>query len=593
MAVLAVSSVLIPLVLLATRSGAHAGPVIVGREDTALAPGGTCDIDWLQKAATALTTGNTKVIAVTAKDVKSGDSFGGGSGNGDPFNAAFTTPAKKLPALCAVVLNVSDTTQQPPSSYSFGMFLPKDWNNRFLTVGSSSFSGGINWPQVGEGSHYGFATASTNNGHDGGGADMRFAASESARLDWGYRAVHGTVVLAKALTNLYYPTQFTYSYYSGCSTGGRQGLREIQVDVNSFDGALIGAPAWDTQHLMPYIAKTATELVNNGGGLAVNQLSRLVNESVNQCDVISGTDGAKDGIIDDPDLCLQQFDLTKVQCAGSDTPALSGCLTEAQVKIVSSTFYRGYNTSGNHLVSKGFDVGSESSWSLYFTAENITKGFDRDYERYFLGRPVTDGQYSDDVVADAEAKDPGQPTVHPGDLSAFRDRQKTVDGKANVGGKILMYHGLADGLLPRQHSRYFWDQTKSLTKGVSSDDDMNKFFRYFEIPGMMHCGLATPPNLSAMWDIGGAGMAAGQLDLGLGKGWSVNGHEGDAKYDALAALQQWVEQGTAVDSLVGTSGVEPGSQFYIERILCPHPLKAKFNQTSTKPFDPTQWSCKK
>src|SRR3569833_2622869 len=173
MAVLAVSSVLIPLVLLATRSGAHAGPVIVGREDTALAPGGTCDIDWLQKAATALTTGNTKVIAVTAIDVKSGDSFGGGSGNGDPFNAAFTTPAKKLPALCAVVLNVSDTTQQPPSSYSFGMFLPKDWNNRFLPVGGASCSGGVGGPRGGGGARGGGAAAAAGGGRGGGGAGGR------------------------------------------------------------------------------------------------------------------------------------------------------------------------------------------------------------------------------------------------------------------------------------------------------------------------------------------------------------------------------------------------------------------------------------
>ncbi len=105
---------------------------------------------------------------------------------------------------------------------------------------------------MGEGPHYGFATVSSGNGHNSAGGDLSWGTSEAALLDWGYRAMHGTVVVGKALTRAYYGADATYSYYSGCSTGGRQGLREVQYDADTFDGLLVGAPAWDTVHPGPH-----------------------------------------------------------------------------------------------------------------------------------------------------------------------------------------------------------------------------------------------------------------------------------------------------------------------------------------------------
>ncbi|KAK3950094.1 tannase and feruloyl esterase-domain-containing protein [Pseudoneurospora amorphoporcata] len=190
----------------------------------------------------------------------------------------------------------------------------------------ASFAGGINWPGMSEGAHYGFATISTDNGHNSAGSDLSWATP--ARLhDWGYRALHGSVVVGKLLVAHYYSNSPTYSYYAGCSTGGRQGLREIQYDANSFDGVLIGAPAWDTMHLMPWISKIAAQQLSTtaNGRLRATQLSILGTEVLRQCDA---QDGVRDNIISQPDQC--RFDMSKIMCSDP-----SRCLTRAQADTAS------------------------------------------------------------------------------------------------------------------------------------------------------------------------------------------------------------------------------------------------------------------
>lgn len=147
-----------------------------------------------------------------------------------------------LPELCAVEVNV---TSSESSSYRFSLLLPSKWNSRFLAVGGAGLAGYINYQDMGAHSHYGFATMSTDNGHRSSPIDASwtYKAPEKQR-DWGWRAMHGSVELSKQLIKRYYRQDIQYSYYSGCSIGGRQGLKEAQIDETSFDGMLIGAAAW-------------------------------------------------------------------------------------------------------------------------------------------------------------------------------------------------------------------------------------------------------------------------------------------------------------------------------------------------------------
>ncbi|KAL2017195.1 hypothetical protein VTK56DRAFT_2515 [Thermocarpiscus australiensis] len=122
------------------------------------------------------------------------------------------------------------------------------------------------------------AALSTDTGHSSAATDTSWARNQpEKKTDWGWRALHGSTVLGKKLVRAYYggrPPK--YSYYSGCSTGGRQGLKEIQTFPDSFDGALIGAPAWWTTHLNTYIiqvkpAKVCTSEVDLGALLHPDQ----------------------------------------------------------------------------------------------------------------------------------------------------------------------------------------------------------------------------------------------------------------------------------------------------------------------------------
>lgn len=102
---------------------------------------------------------------------------------------------------------------------------------------------------MGRMAHYGFATMSTDTGHNSSAGDAAWALNAPETIvDWGHRAMHGSVTLSKSIIGAYYGVAgaedggIKFSYYASCSTGGRQGLREIQLHPDSFDGIAVGAP---------------------------------------------------------------------------------------------------------------------------------------------------------------------------------------------------------------------------------------------------------------------------------------------------------------------------------------------------------------
>lgn len=501
---------------------------------------------------------------------------------GDPNDKGFPQTIDLLPELCAVtvkVTNTSDLPGKPQSDYRFGLFLPtpQNWNSRILTVGSGSFAGGINWPDMGQGPHYGFASISTDNGHNSNGSDMSWATP--ARLyDWGYRAMHGSVQVGKLLTSYYYGADLAYSYYAGCSTGGRQGLREIQYSPDSFDGALIGSAAWDTKHLMPWISKVAFDELNGNPGdiLGLQQFSVLAAEVLSQCDP---QDGLTDNIISQPESCI--FNISRIVCSDP-----TRCLTAGQAQAA-MRIWGDYTVSGK-LVSHGFGLSSEDQWAVYFGDTNTLKGFDFSYERNFIYNNTNWAwqNYNDQVVADSERVNPGLATADHFDISGYRDRS----GKKS--GKILMYHGLADGLISPRTSLQYYNQT--IAAMGTNLGDIRSWFRFFQVPGMQHCFFSNRYN--APWDFGGSSQATQlrllpTLGVGLpafGDGWSVPGHLGDPAYDALAALVQWVENDKPVDQIIATAFNADGS-VYRTRPICPYPLRAKYGSGNVNRA--SSWSC--
>ncbi|RYP51897.1 hypothetical protein DL768_002865 [Monosporascus sp. mg162] len=494
----------------------------------------------------------------------------------EPGNLGYPSFASGLPPVCAVII------QNMTANYRFGMFLPDSWNSKLLVVGNYGFLGGINWLDMGPGPKFGLASLSTDTGHNSGQADQSWADTEQRKINWAYQALEGSTILGKRLIQTYYDNRpLTYTYFSGCSTGGRQGLKQIQRDPDIFDGALIGAPAWDTENLMPWVSKLAVWNLPEDASYAINDPSlfiRLQTEVLKQCDHL---DGLRDDIVSSPGLCRQTFNITKLRC--DVTSNQTSCWTQPQIETAQK-MYDDYTTEDGTFVHKGQEYGSEAEWGTYLLPigpgpGNVRRNFDAQYERYFMdyGPDWQITSYNDSVVGDSRRRDRRSVSATSGqyDLGRFRDR-----------GKIIMYSGLADGVVPVRHTTLYYDRTVERMGGVDC------FFRYFQVPGMGHC-WGTPNGVKAPWMIGGAGQAAQRPPYNAG--WSVPLGFNDSRHDALLALMNWVENGNAPYELVAsefnfTDATRQNIVVHRQRPICMYPRVAVWDERGSRD-DASSWGC--
>lgn len=518
------------------------------------------DLELACKPETFATLLPEGTVIESAVIIENGSSYGEGS-----VNIAYPRNATHLPELCAITASFPSSTR---SKFRFGLFLPTKWNNRFLTVGNGAFAGGINWLDMGAGVQYGFATMSTDTGHNSTGVDLSWALNNTdSKADFGFRSMHFSVNLARDMVQIYYGDSWQWAYYSGCSTGGRQGLKEAQLYPHSFDGVLVGAPAWWTSHLQTWTTKVAKDNLPEGAPNRIppNLFPVIAQEARRQCDSV---DGVEDGIISAPGQC--RFDLTKILC-GTRGVNTSACLTEPQIQTA-TTIYADYIAEGK-FAFPGLEVGSENLWNVVLGASQPNP-LGQDYVKYFLfDDPDWKWQsYNDSIVWIADKTDPG-------DASA--DRYDIPDFKAR-GNKIIMYHGMADGLIPTRSSSYFYEQVAAAMGGIAA---VQEWFRFFLVPGMGHCAGTS---VDAPWYIGG-GNQMGSLAAGVSSTQGLT----DAKHDALLALMNWVENGEAVDSIIATTWnkpTDPSSGVLRQRPLCPFPQTAKLTNGEDEK-NPASWKC--
>ncbi|KAF2448096.1 feruloyl esterase B precursor [Karstenula rhodostoma CBS 690.94] len=484
-------------------------------------------------------------------------------------DTGYPTSPLGLPALCAVSVQVQSVCN---TTFGFGLFLPSDWNGRFLAVGNGGFAGGINWMDMAAGSRYGFATMSTDTGHNSSLSDGKWAYNQPGKVEnWGHLAMHGSVVAGKTISAAFYGKEISYNYYSGCSTGGRQGLKEAEEYPEDFDGILAGAPGWWTSHLQPWTAKVALYNLPTTADYHIppTLFPTIAAEVLKQCDP---QDGLKDTIISDPQGC--NFRPEELLCASNvANAAATSCLTSPQI----DTLYKIYTDSigdNQTFIFPHLNIGSEGQWVLLSGDKPNNLG--PDYVRYFLGLgPDWDFyDYSEDIQRLADKLQPGNATVG-FDLSAFHAK----------GGKLLSYHGQADGLIPTGSTPYYYNHvTRTLQpRGINVDE----FFRFFLVPGMGHCA-GTPANVNAPWYFAGANQA-----LNLGN--TVYGVPGfrDEKHDALLAMVAWVENGTAPEQIIGTKYVNDTTHAEVmrQRPLCMYPKQAKYTGSGDA-NDASSWECK-
>src|SRR3954469_24642932 len=162
-------------------------------------------------------------------------------------NPAQPNPYRQLPAFCRVAATIRPTSD---SEIKIEVWLPADgWNGKYMGVGNGGWSGNIVYSALSNAVSRGYAAASTNTGHDGG--DASFVPGHPEKLvDFAYRAVHEMTLKAKAVAEAYYGNTPARAYWNGCSSGGKQGLKEAQKFPRDYDGIIAGAPANYWTHLM-------------------------------------------------------------------------------------------------------------------------------------------------------------------------------------------------------------------------------------------------------------------------------------------------------------------------------------------------------
>lgn len=492
---------------------------------------------------------------------------------GASFNHSSPEPPTNdtgLPALCAVSIHVISS---PDSSFNFGLFLPDKWNSRYIASGNGRLSGGIKWNDMESNVLNGFAAVSTDTGHLSEAFDGSWALNNpESIIDWGYRAMHESVVMGKAITEAYYDENIKFSYYAACSTGGRQGLKEIQKFPEDFDGVLAGAPAWWTSRLQPWSLEVGLwNLPVDAPTHIPSALFPVIGaEVLKQCDP---QDGLVDNIIQDPYGC--NFYPEALLCNSSTNQ--SNCLTAPQLKTVQK-FYHDWTDVNNTFVFPSYPFGAEDQYGFLLNTDyGIPSSAGTSWVSNFVLNKttginwLTDFDYS--TVQLGDSINPGNANADDFDISPFAHR----------GGKLIHYHGLSDGLIPARSSIYFHQQVLGtlIPAGVNVPD----FYKFYLVPGMQHCRGSVN---DAPWYIAGGGQP-------FVLGPTVSGVPGfdDAKHNALLALMEWVEQGIAPEEIIATKYVNDSVAAGVkkQRPLCPYPSQARYDGQGN-PDDAASWTCK-
>jgi feruloyl esterase len=395
-----------------------------------------------------------------------------------------------------------------------------NWNGKYQAVGNGAFNGTIAYPAMMTALSRGYATSSTDTGHVGGSASFGLGHPEKV-VDFGWRAVHEMAVASKAIIAAYYDSRARFSYWNGCSAGGRQGLKAAQRFPADFDGIIAGAPGNDWTGRASMAALVAQTLQKDEAARLSAEQARLVHTAaLAACDA---KDGVKDGVIDSPQQCV--FDPAVLQCkAGED----ASCLTAAQVKTAKLLYAPGRNPETQREIS-GLFPGSEPGWTdMGWSASARATALDQFRFLVFKDPSWTLDRFDAATdIARAERMDDNTINALDPNLKPFIAR----------GGKLIQYHGWSDPQIsPGASVQYYQSVLKALGGAAAVGDG----YRLFMAPGMGHCSGGAGPNT----------------------------------FDMVSALEQWVEQRKAPDQIVASRSVK--GVVDRTRPLCPFPQVASY-----------------
>lgn len=390
-----------------------------------------------------------------------------GTGRAAPVGPPAPVPPP-LPEYCRVRLLLTPTSD---SKINAELWLPTTtWNGRFMAVGNGGFGGAIQgFGEMQNALRLGYATAGNDTGHsDADGPNGMFALGHPEKIvDFAYRAMHEMTVTSKTLISQFYGRAQQFSYYKGCSTGGRQGVMSAERYPDDFDGIIAGALA--NRHIQMHTAGVARsiELARH----PEEQISPAAAQMVTNA-VLKACDTLHEGFLTNPRACT--FDFKKLACTpGAESET---CLTAPQLKTVEA-YYGGTKNSRGELIFSGQALGNPLPPLRGATTEpgggyDTVRiwGFqnaDYDWHTFDLDRDMP--------IINSKA---GFVDAIDSDLSKFKAH----------GGKLLLYAGWSDPAITPENTVLYYE---NLTKKMGNQSD---FVRLFMVPGMAHCRGGDGPN---------------------------------------------------------------------------------------------------
>ncbi|HLW81344.1 MAG TPA: tannase/feruloyl esterase family alpha/beta hydrolase [Candidatus Acidoferrales bacterium] len=444
----------------------------------------------------------------------------------------------------------------PQNKFELKLPLPDAWNQNFFFHACGGFCGHVDRDALNLSLARGYASVTGNGGHDSAlGFDGIWAANApELQEDFGWRSNHVVTLVAKAITTQYYGRPIKYSYMAGNSKGGQAVLLEAQRFPEDFDGLMPSAPVYDYTGRNTIAAAWFAQAVSDGhGGSVLNaQAAQGVHKSVLQhCGAQAGVE---EGLVTDPPSCKWQPEM--IACPSRKSGP--DCLNAKQVTAVKRLMTPATNSMGKVIYAYPYIPGSETQWAgwNYFGAPSpaypprfANMELPGQFLKYFVDEKIRakgdalSFDFDRDPATLARARRIYDATSV--DLGAFKAH----------GGKILLWHGWADGAMPATSSIGYYEDVMKFMGGRKQTED---FFRLFLVPGVHHGG-------------GGPGLTA---------------------FDALTALENWVEKGQAPEKLIAcrsTNGV-------VERCrpVFPYPIQAHYSgkgdpkqPSNFVPFDPS------
>ncbi|KAF1019172.1 MAG: Mono(2-hydroxyethyl) terephthalate hydrolase [Paracidovorax wautersii] len=422
---------------------------------------------------------NTPTPAASAQDqcaAFAGASVGGATLNKAKIVAATTESAE----YCKVTGTLHGTL-------NFEVRLPTVWNNKLLYSGDGGWDGSITIaPSSPSGTTSGYVLVGSDGGRQGGVLDASdFLNNPTAQADFGYLSIHSVHEVAKEIVHQRYGSDAAFSYFEGCSNGGREALIQATRFPDDFDGIVVRAPAYSFTELFQAFVANGKALAAPGGQLSDAKVSLIAKAVTAQCDAL---DGATDGIVSNPAACT--FNPAVLRCTAGDGPT---CLTDAQV-ATANTIYSELKRADGSSVYPGWGPGGEDlGWPLWVTG-SIAGGTGYQFQfgsglvKYWItGDPAFNVLTFDPELYAPELRLAATTLDATPDLRSFFKR----------GSKLILAHGTNDWAISYKGSIKYFNDVATVVGGTSTRDASMEFFLQ---PGVQHCAGGVGPDTVDLLD---------------------------------------------------------------------------------------------